>query len=230
MLAADFLDRWSGYVGDIFREVDEELKQERYEKLWRQYGKYIIGAAVLLVAALAGWKAWQSHQTSQRLAEGERFAAATELLLEGKSVEASQVFTGLSTDTGSGYGILAKFYEASIVAEWDDPTKSIPIYGSISADSSAPPSLRDLAKVLGALQGLRSSTIDSKIIANRVRPMSEGEKPYRHVALEIMALAAMKSGDIEEARGHYRQIVDDPAAAGGIRTRAAQLLKILGNS
>ena len=217
-------------MGDIFREVDEELKQERYEKLWRQYGKYVIGAAVLLVAAVAGWKAWQSHQTSQRLAEGERFAAAAELLLEGKSGEAAQVFAGLSADSGSGYGILARFYEASIIAGGDDPTKSIPIYDAIADDSSAPPSLRDLAKVLGALQGLRSSTIDSKIIADRVRPMTGAGKSYRHVALEIMALAAMKSGDVEAARGHYRAIVDDPAAANGIRTRAAQMLNILGNS
>jgi hypothetical protein len=217
-------------VGDIFREVDEELKQERYEKLWRLYGKYIIGAAVLLVAAVAGWKAWQSHQTSQRLAEGERFAAGSELLLDGKSTEAYQVFAGISADTRSGYGILAKFYEASIVAGGDDPAKSISIYDAIAAESSAPPSLRDLAKILGALQGLRSSTIDSKIIADRVRPMSGAGKTYRHVALEIMALAAMKSGATEVARGHYREIVDDPAAARGIRTRAAQILNILGES
>ena len=52
-------------MGDIFREVDEELKQDRYEKLWRQYGKYVIAGAVLIVAAVAGWKAWESHQTSQ---------------------------------------------------------------------------------------------------------------------------------------------------------------------
>jgi len=217
-------------LGDIFREVDEELKQERYEKLWRQYGKYVIGAAVLLVAAVAGWKAWQSHQTSQRLAEGERFAAAAELLLEGKSGEASQVFAGLSADTGSGYGVLARFYEASIEGGGDDPTKSIPIYDEIAANSSTPRSLRDLAKILGALQGLRSSTIDSKIIADRVRPMSGAGKPYRHIALEILALAAMKSGDTQSARGHYREIVDEPAAASSIRTRAAQMLNILGDS
>ena len=29
-------------VGDIFREIDEELRQERFEKLWQHYGKHII--------------------------------------------------------------------------------------------------------------------------------------------------------------------------------------------
>ena len=40
-------------MGDIFREVDEELKQDRYEKLWRQYGKFVIAGAVVVVAAVA---------------------------------------------------------------------------------------------------------------------------------------------------------------------------------
>ena len=43
-------------MGDIIREDDEELKQERYEKLWRTYGRYLISLAVVLVLAVAGWK------------------------------------------------------------------------------------------------------------------------------------------------------------------------------
>jgi len=33
-------------VADIFREIDEELRQERAEKLWRRYGNYVLGGAV----------------------------------------------------------------------------------------------------------------------------------------------------------------------------------------
>ena len=43
-------------VGDLFREIDEELRQERFEKLWQNYGKYVIGAAVAVVLSVGGWK------------------------------------------------------------------------------------------------------------------------------------------------------------------------------
>ena len=33
-------------VGDLFREIDEELRQERFEKLWQAYGKYAIGIGI----------------------------------------------------------------------------------------------------------------------------------------------------------------------------------------
>lgn len=217
-------------MGDIFREVDEELKQDRYEKLWRQYGKFVIGAAVLIVAAVAGWKAWESYQTSQRHAEGRQFASATALLQDGKAADASAAFSRLAAEAGSGYGILARFYQASIVSRGGDAAGAIRLYDAIAEDGSVPDSMRDLAVVLGALQALRVPSIDAETIENKIQPMTGAGKPYRHVALEIMALAAQRAGNMDKARTSYRAIVDDAASPPGIRARASQMLSILGAS
>jgi hypothetical protein len=50
-------------LGDIFREIDEELRQEKYEKLWQRYGKLIIAAAVVLILSVASYKGWEQYQT-----------------------------------------------------------------------------------------------------------------------------------------------------------------------
>ncbi len=217
-------------MGDIFREVDEELKQERYEKLWRSYGKYVIAGAVVVVAAVAGWKAWESYQTDQRYAEGKRFAAAAELMQDGKSGEASAAFSALAADAGSGYGILARFYQASLVAKGGDAAGAIGIYDGIADDGSVPGSMRDLAVVLGAFQALRVPSIDAATIEAKIQPMSAAGKTYRHIALEILALTAQRAGDMDKARANYRAIVDDAASPPGIRARASQMLNILGAS
>ena len=217
-------------MGDIFREVDEELKQERYEKLWREYRWYIIGAAVAVVAAVAGWQAWNAYQTNQRHAEGQRFAAAAALLLDGKSNEAADAFSSLARGASSGYGVLSQFYQASIASKAGNAVQAIEIYDRIAEDSAAPPSMQGLATVLAALQALKVPSIGADAIRNKIQPMSTAGRPYRHVALEILALTAQREGDIEAARTNYRAIVDDPAAATGIRTRAAQMLNILGAS
>lgn len=217
-------------MGDIFREVDEELKQDRYEKLWRQYGKFVIGGAVVFVAAVAGWKAWESHQVSQRHAEGKQFATAAALMQDGKAADASNAFSQLAADAGSGYGILARFYQASIVAKGGDAAGAIRIYDAISEDGSAPGSMRDLAVVLGALQALRVPSVDAATIEKKIQPMTGAGKSYRHVALEILALVAQRAGDMDKARTSYRAIVDDAASPPGIRARASQMLNILGAS
>jgi hypothetical protein len=217
-------------VGDIFREVDEELKQDRYEKMWRQYGKFVIAGAVLVVAVVAGWKAWDSHRTSQRHAEGKKFASAAALMQDGKAPEASTAFSQLAAEAGSGYGVLARFYQASIVAKSGDAAGAIRIYDSIADDGAVPGSMQELAIVLGALQALRVPSIDAATIEKKIQPMTGAGKAYRHVALEIMAMAAQRAGDMDKARSSYRAIVDDAASPPGIRARASQMLNILGAS
>ncbi|MEC7488061.1 MAG: tetratricopeptide repeat protein [Pseudomonadota bacterium] len=217
-------------MGDIFREVDEELKQERYEKLWRRYGKYAIGGAIMMVAAVAGWKFWETHQTSQRLAEGVKFAVATELLRDGKAREAAEIFGKLSEETASGYGTLSSFYEASIKAKTGNHIAAIKVYDEIAKNGSVSRSIRDLASILAGLQATHVPSIDGTIITKKIQPLSVAGRPYRHIALEILALTAERTGDLAEARANYRAIVDDPNAAAEIRTRAAQMLNILGKS
>ena len=61
-----------------------------------------------------------------------------------------------------------------------------------------------------------------------LQPLSEAGNPWRHSALEIMALIAQKSGDIKTARGYLNRLVDDAEATSGVRGRASQMLAIIG--
>jgi hypothetical protein len=41
-------------MSDIFREVDEDVRRDRFEQIWKQYGSLIVAAAMIMVAAVAG--------------------------------------------------------------------------------------------------------------------------------------------------------------------------------
>ena len=214
-------------MGDIFREVDEELRQERYTELWRRYGKYAIGGVVLIVAAVAGWKGWETYQTSQRHAEGLRFSEALVLAREGNNSAAEDRFAALAQDTSSGYGILSRFHQASITARGGDSEGAIRIYDAISEDGGVPDSLRDLATILAGFQALHLSSVPTDALEARIRPLAVPGKAYRHTALELLALSAYRTGDVEGASSHYQQIVDDAEAPASVRGRALQMLNIL---
>lgn len=216
-------------MGDIFREVEEELRQEGYERLWRRYGKYAIGVAVMAVVAVAGWKGWESWQASQRHAEGLRFQTAVTLAQEGKMERAAAAFAELGAGTDSGYGLLSQFHRASLAAEAGDAAAAVEIYDAISADNRVSGSIRELATILAGLHALRVSSIPADAVEARIGPLTAAGKPFRHIALEILALSAYRSGASEKALANYRSIVDDAGAPAGIRGRASRMVNIFGN-
>ena len=39
----------------LFREIEEDLRQEHWAKLWKRYGNYAVGAVFALVLSVAGY-------------------------------------------------------------------------------------------------------------------------------------------------------------------------------
>ena len=50
----------------LLREVEEELRRERLEKIWKQYGTYFIAAAGVIVLGVLGFKYWENHAPYRR--------------------------------------------------------------------------------------------------------------------------------------------------------------------
>ena len=110
---------------DIFREVDEDLRREQLKKLWDRYGSYVIGLAILIVVATAGYRFWQYWQDSQAQASGERFVAALKLGDQGKHQEAIAALTDLTRDGSGGYPVLAGFRVAAEKAAAAQETETL---------------------------------------------------------------------------------------------------------
>ena len=51
-------------MANIFNEVDEDIRKERYQNLWSKYGKYIIGFLVLIVIIFSLTQYLQSKNIS----------------------------------------------------------------------------------------------------------------------------------------------------------------------
>ena len=84
-------------MSDIFREVEEEVRRERFEQIWKQYGDYIIAGVALIIIAIAGFELWQRYEENQKLKASETFIAAQQLAETGNFSQASQAFAVVAT-------------------------------------------------------------------------------------------------------------------------------------
>ncbi|MHB1217942.1 MAG: tetratricopeptide repeat protein [Alphaproteobacteria bacterium] len=211
---------------DIFREVEEDLRHDRYAKLWAKYGKYVIAAAVALVVATAGAVAWRDYQRKERAAESERYAAGMMMIAENKLPEAADAFAALAKDAGGDYGALARLEEAGLRAQAGDAAGAQRAYDELAADSSAKRSLRDLAVLLSVMHDL--DKIDPAEGRARLKPLLAEDNPWRFSARELTALLALRVGDNAGAREAYKAVADDQNAPPALRARATEMLASLG--
>ncbi len=212
-------------VDDIIREIEEDLRSDRFKRWWQRYQNYVYGAAVLLVVGVAGYEFWQQRQAAARAAEGARFAQAADLADSGDLAGATQALDALARDAGGGYATLARPYEADLLARKGDVDGAVQRYDALAADGGADRQFRDLATLLAA--GYRADREDAAALTQRLQVLLGETNPWRFTARELVAVAALRAGNAAEARTGLTRLADDAATPAGIRARAAELLKTL---
>jgi hypothetical protein len=214
-------------VADIFQEVDEEVRRERLEKLWKRYGNFVIAACVLVVVAVGAWRGYEWWQNKKAVESGAAFEAAVALAEAGKHQDAEAAFAKLAADGSAGYRPLARLREAAELAH-TDKAAAIKAYDEIAADKSAGAVIDELAALRAGF--LLVDTAPYSEIRARLEPLTGADKTFRHSARELLALSAWKSGDMAAARQWADMIITDPQTPQGTRTRAEMLSELIAAS
>ena len=211
----------------LFREVDEDVRRERLHRLWKAYGPYVVGAAVLIVVVTAGSVLWRDYRANQRAETGARFQAALDLAQAGDEGAAAQAFAALAADAPAGYRALARLQQAEAVARDGDAEAAVTLYDSLAADDDVDQVLRDLARLRAGLLLIDHGAPGDVI--QRVDPLT-GSGPWQYSARELVALARLKAGDAAAAKSEFQRLVEDPGTPAGVRARAGELLATIGGS
>jgi hypothetical protein len=211
-------------VSELFDEVDEDVRRDQLKKLWDQYSIYIVAGALLIIAAVGGWRGYEYLEAKKAAEAGAAFDKASELSEQNKHAEAEAAFTELAAKASSGYRTLARLRAAAEAAN-RDPQAAVKLYDDISADSSIGAPERDLAKVRAAALLLETASYPNMLA--RLEPASAPGATFRHTARELLALSAWRANDTAAARQWLDMIANDGETPPGLRSRAEALQALL---
>ncbi len=212
-------------MADIFKEVDEGLRRDSLEKLWKKYGFQFIGMAVAVVLAVAGWQGWQAYDLDQRGKLSDRYGAALDLAQGGDTAAGLDAMIDMSEASDSGYAGLAAFEEARLRVESGDTAGAIALWDRIAGESGLGPGFKEAATLFSVLHQIDNG--DPSALRARLEPLAADSQPFRSTARELLAVIALGDRDTASARAFYTQISDDREAPAGLRQRAAQMLAAL---
>ncbi|SFE12107.1 hypothetical protein SAMN04487844_101100 [Methylobacterium sp. yr596] len=203
---------------EFIREVNDEYRRDRLAQIWSRYSGVFIGLAVLVVLGVGGWRYWQHAQAQQSEAASLRFEEALRRAKDGTPEDAEKAFAGVVADAPFGYRLLARLRAAAEAGKAGkaDPAAGAKAYGTIADDSAVGQSLRDLARLRGALLLVDK---DDAGALNSLQSLAAPSSAFRHTARETLGLVALKKGDFEGAGRWFDQIAADRETPAGLRQR-----------
>ncbi len=209
----------------LFREVDEEVRQDRLQDLGKRYGIYAAVAAVLIVAGTIAFVLWRDAQQSARDADSSRFLNA--VIQESEAADAALLaLRELADDGTTAYRFLAKLREARLLAQEGDTAQALAVFDSVAADADLGDTYRDLARLLAVANGLDVLSQDE--VETRIGPLNVAGSPFQVTAREFLAVSAIKAGDMARAEELLRANQADGSAPVASRARATEVLTAIG--
>ncbi|MEM9054339.1 MAG: hypothetical protein AAGB16_03350 [Pseudomonadota bacterium] len=207
-------------MADIFEEVEEGLRQDKFTQAWKKYGIFAYLAAALLIGGVAlneylkDRRAKVTEQNAARLeaaltdVDARNYeAAATGLTAIVRddippSKVAAHYLAGVRLD-GNGDAIAAADVLTGIVGEANDPTER-------------------LALIKAAY--LQADTMSRIELEALLAPLADGDGPFSALASELIAAKALQEGDIEFARREFTFLGLAQNVPPGVKTRAENAL------
>ncbi|MBH1991767.1 MAG: tetratricopeptide repeat protein [Sphingomonadaceae bacterium] len=209
----------------FMREVDEAVRQDQLLTFWERYGRWLLAALVLGLAAFGGWLYWQHHSKTQSEAVSEKLDAVLSVAAGGGTPDAKEI-DALTQASQPGYRASALLVKAGTASRKGDSKAAIAIYSAMTADTKLDQPYRDLALIRQT--ALEFDALRPQQVIDRLKPLAIEGAPWFGSAGELVAIAYMKTGKPDLAGPMFAAMAKDANVPQSIRSRARQMAGLLG--
>ena len=213
-------------MSDIFREVEEEVRQERLQKWWNTYGNYVVAGVSVIVIVVAGWKLWERYDQQQRLKASSEIESAAQISAAGQNDLAAQAYAQIAKKAPSGYALVAQLAEADELLASGRTGDAVALYMKIADKDKA--GLGDVARMRAAwAQGDKLSTVALQTL---LMPLNDGKSKWRFMARELLAYRALRDDKPADAQKEFTALAAATEAPASLRQRAEAMATLIRTS
>lgn len=211
-------------MADIFDEVEENIREEKWKEWFRRFAPFGAAVVVLVVAVVAG-REWQQSRKAALAAEtSENYVALTAAIDARNWDEARALAETIRQSGHRGYAGFAAQMEAEAALQAGAP--DIAIENLQAAAGQMPlPALADLALLKAAY--LQVNEGNAQAATAIAQDLASAGRPLRAHAEELLAAMAFSEGRLNDAKDMYDLLALQPTAPEGVQRRAAEARAVL---
>ena len=199
---------------DIFHEVEEDVRRERYAQLWKKYGDYVIAAAAVVIVGVAAWQLWQRYQLNQRIEASNAYIMAVETQDPSKAAAA---FAKLAKTAPAGYAVISHMQEANALLAAGEHDKATALYRTLMTQGD--PLFASVARL--RLGWAEADTMSKQDMQTLMAPLTDPNDAFHFMADELLAYVDFRLGNAKASQSAYERLAKDPGTPEGIKARAA---------
>ena len=213
-------------MSDVFQEVDEELREEKYKSIWRKFRYYLIGGLILFILGIAVNAFWKDYNLKEINERSERFFTAIEMAQEDKvnAITLLEEFANQEEKNSEYNALIARFTEAAIRRSEKDFNGALVIYQSLE-ENNISNFYEDYAK-LSSVEMLiaLNNKKDAKLILD---DLISNTSDLKYIAMEYMGYLEIDEGNFSKAQTIFTNIADDALSSVNMKNRSREVLSIL---
>ncbi|MCB1721572.1 MAG: hypothetical protein KDI11_07450, partial [Alphaproteobacteria bacterium] len=183
-------------MADLFREVDEVMRQERIEKFWSENKAYIIGVilgTILLTGLISGYRSWNSSVKEKQ--------TAALIAMQESPEYPGNILNAEELPMRAGLRGIALLQAAGTFLDQDKTEDALTLYQRVSQDKELPGELQDLGTLMSVRLQIDRGDQDGQSLLDQLIPLvSNLQSPWvHHARIEAALITADKLGDYSTA-------------------------------
>jgi hypothetical protein len=187
-------------VVDLFQEVEEQLRSDRYRDFVRRAAPIVSGLLALVLLGYLGFWGFKVYQDRNLNAAASAYQKGVDAVGQNDQAGALKDFQDASKAGAPGYKTLALMQEGGLNAAQGKPAEAAALFDQ-AAKTAPNPILGDLAS-LRAAQVL-IDTAPYAEMQRRLTPLADPKRPYALFAKEALAMAKLMAGKTADARRDF---------------------------
>lgn len=210
-------------MNDVFKEVEESLREETLAKWWKRWSPFVYGAVVIAIVGVGVMEFMRSQRNEAINRAAMTYDAGFVALQAGDLATARARFSEL-TSSDTGFAVLANNMLARVERDLTNDPAAIEanLKKAAAVDKGV---LGDLSILkLGYLKADKSTLPE---LEAALKPLLDKTSQASLLAQELIAAKALSTGDVNRARDMFETLSVDLNAPQAMRQRVSQVLATL---
>lgn len=209
---------------DVFEEVEEQLRTERYMAFAKRALPWAIGLAVAVVVIAVGVWGWDAMRTASQAKASTTLSQAMKAKSENATSTAFNQFGEVAKSGPPAYKALALMQQGGMRLEAGATGEAVAFFDQ-AAKAAPDPALADWASLRAAFAVF--DTAPYADVEKRLIPLAGDKRPFRLEAKEALAFLKLRDGKFKEARTEFVVLSQIFDATPGMRQRAKAAIALI---